>query len=352
MKINAGVVGCGNISRFHFSGLEKAGAKVSWVCDLNEKTARPWAEKFGAKYTANFMDIINDPEVNTVDVTAISPVHKPVCLAAINAGKAVICEKSLATNADDALEIVAAAEAKGTIFYTSYMKRFIPAVQKAKELMPSLGTIMSTSIRAYQHWGNVWENLPKEGFFSTPKNEPSAVIRNYGGGILVMGGSHILDLVCFLLGRPHRLYGSINIPEGSDFDIQGAALLETANGIVHYEALAHPLYRIGFLRDGWDERVEINGTNGRLEIYSAAWDQHDNKSSLLVHYDNNTGNATEYRYDNISPFDRAIMFFCDNISKRTQGTQSRVTGYDVDELISTITKSGKTHQAMDVNYRI
>ncbi len=353
MKINVGVVGCGSISRFHFSGLEKAGAQISWVCDLNKKTAQPWADKFGAKYTADYRDIINDPTVNTINVTAMSSAHKMICLDAISASKSIICEKTLATNADDALEIISAAKSKGTIFYTSYMKRFIPAVQQAKVLLPSMGRIISTSIRAYQHWGNLWEGVPKEGFFSTPTDgTPSNVVKNYGGGILVMGGSHILDLICFLLGRPSRLYSSMHYPEGSDFDVQAAALLETDNGIVHYEALAHPLYRIGFLRDGWDERVEINGTNGRLEIYSAAWDQHEHRASMLIHYDNATGNATEYRYDTVSPFDRAIAFFCDNISKRTQGTQPITTGYDVDELISHITQSGKTHLAMDVNYRI
>ncbi|MFA7160647.1 MAG: Gfo/Idh/MocA family oxidoreductase, partial [Kiritimatiellia bacterium] len=157
MNITAGVVGCGNISRFHFDGLEKAGVKIKWVCDLSPDAARPWAQKFKANYTADYMDIIRDPEVNLVDVTAISAIHKPVCLAAIRAGKAVVCEKTLAENARDALEIVQAAEKVQSIFYTSYMKRFIPAVEKAKELLPSLGRILSTHIRAYQGWGNLWD---------------------------------------------------------------------------------------------------------------------------------------------------------------------------------------------------
>ena len=72
MPITAGVIGCGNISRFHFSGLEKAGARIKWVCDLNEAAARPWAEKYGATYTADYHDLLADPEVNLVNVTPIS----------------------------------------------------------------------------------------------------------------------------------------------------------------------------------------------------------------------------------------------------------------------------------------
>ncbi len=352
MSVTVGVIGCGNISRFHFSGLEQAGAQVAWVCDLNEAAARPWADRFGAQYTPDWQEIVADPQVQLVDVTTISSIHKPMCLAAIAAGKAVVCEKTLATNADDALEIVQAAERAGTIFYTSYMKRFIPAVQQAKALMPSLGRILSTHIRAYQCWGDLWETRPTEGFFATGPDGTSQLVKNYGGGILVCGGSHILDLVGFFLGRPRRLYASMHWPEGRDYDLQAAALLETDNGVVHYEALAHPLHKIGFLRDGWDERIEINGTRGRLEIYSALWDDPEHKASLLIHTDNATGNATEYRTAPVSPFDRAIEFYCANVAHGRQGEQSRLTGYDVDELIAHIEQSARSGQAVDVNWRI
>ncbi|MDP6380324.1 MAG: Gfo/Idh/MocA family oxidoreductase, partial [Phycisphaerae bacterium] len=128
MALTAGVIGCGNIVRFHFSGLEKAGARVKWVCDISEDAARPWVEKTGAQYTTDYKQILADPEVDVVHVTLISTLHKQMCIDAINAGKAVVCEKTLATSADDALEIVSLAEKKQTLFYTSYMKRFIPAV--------------------------------------------------------------------------------------------------------------------------------------------------------------------------------------------------------------------------------
>jgi len=351
MSVTAGVIGCGYVSRFHFRALEKIGARVKWICDLDEARARPWVEKLGAQYAADYEAVVSDPEVDAVFVLTSAPTHKPICLSAIEAGRAVICEKTLAENADDAFEIVRRAEERGTIFYTSYMKRFIPAVEQAKDLLPRLGTIMSTHVRAYQPWGALWGEMPAEGFFHTPPGGQSTAVKNYGGGILIMGGSHILDLVNFFLGRPRRVCGSVYVPEGRDYDLRAAALLETDHGPVHFEALAHPLRRIGFLRDGWDERIEITGTAGRLEILSAFWDQVDTKASLLVHYDEATGNATEYRYPPTSPFERAVAFFCANIEKRTQGAQSRVTGYEVDELIATIQRSSATGRAVEVAWR-
>jgi hypothetical protein len=129
-------------------------------------------------------------------------------------------------------------------------------------------------------------------------------------------------------------------------------LLETENGVVNFDVWSHPLGKIGFLRDGWDERVEINGTGGRLELYSAQWDNPLNKASLLLHYDNASGNVTEYRYDAVSPFDAAVAYFCRNIEAGAQGTQPRTTGYDVDELIAHIQRSSGYGQALDIAWRL
>ncbi len=349
--LKVGLIGCGYISKFHCSGYEKAAAKITRVCDVRMEAAKTVADKYGAKASTDYKELIADPEIDVIDIMTNTQSHKEICLAAIAAGKKVVCEKTLASTAADAFEIVKAAEAKKSLFYTSYMKRFIPAAAKAKELMPSLGRIVSTHIRAYQCWGDLWTKMPDEGMAHTPKNGMSALRKNLGGGILYAGGSHILDLVLFFLGRPHRLYGSVYTPEGRDYDLQAAALLETSNGIVHYEALIHNLKKIGFLRDSWDERVEINGLEGRLEIYSSQWDNPYNKASLLVHYDNHTGHATEYRFDAISPFDEAIGFFCRNFETGEQGTQSRFTGYEVDELIEHIMTSATEHRALEVAWR-
>ena len=139
MSIVAGVVGCGGISRFHFAALEKLGVRVKWVCDLVETAAKPYAAKFQAAYTPDYHSILADPEVNVVFILTISSTHKRMCLDAIRAGKAVVCEKTLAENPADALEIVRAAEAQQTIFYTSYMKRFIPRWSRPKSCCPPWG---------------------------------------------------------------------------------------------------------------------------------------------------------------------------------------------------------------------
>ena len=349
MDLNAGIIGCGSISKFHFSGLEKAGVRIKWVCDLDEKVSAPWAEKYSAQATKDYREILADPETDLVNVTTISTAHPAICTDAIKAGKHVICEKTLAESAEDSLAIVKAAEASDKNFYTSYMKRFIPAVEKAKELLPSLGRVFNAHVRAYQGWGQPWKNPAPTSWFFTPPDGPSIIRKKYGGGILVCGGSHLLDLSNFLVGTPHKLHGSMWIPEGKDYDMHAGALMETDNGVVHFDTWAHALGRtIGFLHDGWDEVVEINGEYGRLVILSCTWTDVKTKSSLLIHHDGKTGQTTTHSFAPVSPFDRAMEFFCDNIRKGTQGTQSKRTGYEVDKLIASIKESASSGASVDI----
>jgi len=232
------------------------------------------------------------------------------------------------------------------------MKRFIPAMEQAKKLLPSLGLILSTHMQTYQPWGDLWGANPASGFFHTPENGMSQIRQNYSGGILFCGGSHLIDLILFLLGRPHKLYATMRFPEERDYELQASAFFETDNGVVFFEALAHPHTKTGFLHDGWDESMKIIGVNGTLTLYSSAWDNVETKAPMLLHYDNDSGQNIEYLYEPESPFERAIKYFCDNIKNGCQGGQSRLTGYEVDEILEHFKQSASTGQPKEINYRI
>ena len=352
MTITAGVIGCGAISEFHFSGLAKYGARVKKVCDLSREAVKKRAVGFDAEHTDNYMDIINDSDIDVVFVLVFSPLHKNVCRAAIEAGKAVICEKTLTTNAADSAELVSLAKEYGVIFYTSYMKRFFPAVQKMREIIPLLGTLITTHARVYQYWGNLWKAVPDEGFFAVDKGE-SQVVHKFGGGILTCGGSHILDMLLYLLGRPDGLLGSVYYPDGADYDLRSSAIMETAkNGVIHFDAVGHPLSTIGFLHDGWDERIEINGVQGKLEVLFPEWNKFTVKSPRLIYYNAQTRETVQYDYDPVSPFELAVDFFLSNIEKGVQGDQSILTGYEVDELIESILISSKQKRYMEIAWKL
>ncbi|MCD9024870.1 Gfo/Idh/MocA family protein [Cohnella silvisoli] len=339
MRPKFGIIGCGNISRFHFNGLEKAGADIVYISDIHEPAAKPYVDKYKAKYSPDYKDVIADPEVTVVSVLTSAKYHKEICLAALRAGKDVICEKTMANDGAESIEIAQAAKTSGRLFYTSYMKRFFPAVQKAKELLPQLGRLFSAQARAYQNWGDSLYELDNG-------DGQQWILDAYGGAVIKCAGSHMIDMTLHLLGRPDSLYAHIDYISNSRVDRKANALFEYANGMVaHYETAVHPLTRVGYERNSWDEKLEINGVNGRLEIYTILWDQPENNGALLVHYDNATESSTEYRYPSLDPFEAEMAYFHTCLTDRKQGQPDVIDGMNVDLVIEAMGISAAQRKA-------
>lgn len=343
--VRVGVIGCGSISRFHLRGYEKAGAQVAHVCDLRQDAAIAAAAPFGARASTDYRELLADPNVDLVSVTTVASAHKAICLDAMAAGKGVVCEKTLTDNPADSAEIARASDASGLFCATAYMKRYFPAMQQAREMLAGMGEIISIHARSWQPW-DLWNCEIGEWFAA-----PSAVVRNYGGGVLVCGGSHILDLIHWLGGRPSHLCGDVHVREGMDFDIRANALLWLdQGGIVNFEACWHPLTRAGYERNGWDERLEINTAKGRLDLYTVKWDLPENNGMLLVHQDGATGTSTEYRFPAVNPFDYEMAEMLRRFEAGAKPAPSAWDGYVVDELIAHIGESSRTGQRLAIRW--
>lgn len=344
MKTKFGIVGCGNISRFHFNGLEKAGAEIVHIADINEAAAKPWVDKFGAKFSTNYDDLINDPEVTVVSILTGSKFHKDIALKAITAGKDVICEKTMMDNALEAAEVAKAAADSGVLFFSAFMKRFFPASVKAKELIPALGRIFSAQVRSYQPWGNFYEadDVGDFGF----------VLSTYGGAVTKCAGSHMLDMMMFLLGRPESLYAHIDYIPGTEFDRKATALFEYKGGMTaSFETATHPLKKIGYEKNSWDEFIQINGVNGRIDLYTVMWDQPENNGALLVYYNNEDETSTEYRFEAVNPFDIEMKYIHECLASRVQGDPTVVDGFNVDAVIETMAESARNKASITIDWK-
>jgi predicted dehydrogenase len=344
MKPKFGIVGCGNISKFHFNGLEKAGAEIVHIADINEAAAKPWVDKFGAKFSTDYDDLINDPEVTVVSILTGSKFHKDIALKAITAGKDVICEKTMMDNGAEAAEVAKAAADSGVLFFSAFMKRFFPASVKAKELMPALGRIFSAQVRSYQPWGNFYEADDTGDF--------GFVLSTYGGAVTKCAGSHMLDMMMFLLGRPERLYAHIDYIPGTEFDRKATALFAYKEGMTaSFEAATHPLKKIGYEKNSWDECIQINGVNGRIDLYTVMWDQPENNGALLVYYNNEDETSTEYRFEAVNPFDIEMKYIHECLTNRVQGDPTVVDGFNVDVVIETMTESARDKISITIDWK-
>lgn len=344
MKPKYGIIGCGSISRFHFNGLKKAGAEIVHIADINEQAAAPYVKESVARFSTDYIKVVNDPEVTAVSVLTSSKHHREICLAALKAGKDIICEKTMMDNASEAEEVARAVLSSDRLFFTAFMKRFFPAVKKAKELLPSLGRLFSTQVRAYQNWGNFYE-LDNAG-------EYGWILRNYGGAVIKCAGSHMIDMTLYFLGRPESLYAHVDYVPGSKLDRKASVIFEYENGMTaNFETAVHPLKKVGYERNSWDEYMQINGVNGRLDIYTVMWDHPENNGALLVHYDNEKETSTEYRFATMNPFDAEMAYFNECLKQRKQASPTVVDGFNVDTVIGAITESSQRKAPVKIDWR-
>lgn len=153
-SIGVGVVGCGFVGRgAHvpaFSAME--GARLAAVADPDSKRREKAAAKF--KVEASYDDfhrLVQDPKVDAVVVAVPTPLHTEVALAAIEAGKHVLCEMPLAASLAEADRLIEAADNKKVILMPGLTFRFTPNYVKAKEMIQngSIGKPSSILYREY-----------------------------------------------------------------------------------------------------------------------------------------------------------------------------------------------------------
>jgi predicted dehydrogenase len=335
MEPAIGVIGCGNISRFHFQGLKKTGAHVVHIADMNEKAAEPYVKETGARFSKDYHDVLRDGEVDTVFVLTNAKTHLPFCTEALKAGKNVVCEKTMTNNEKEARELVRAVESSGKIFFTAFMKRFFSAAKKAKELIPSLGHILGAQVRAYQNWGiDVYGMKDISPYLS--------ILDSYGGAVLKCAGSHMLDMTAFLLGKPSGLSAYVDFFPDTNFDRKATVLFDYPGGAaVQFETAIHTLTKVGYERNSWDEWIKIEGTEGRLALYTVMWDHPENNGPLLLHYDNRTESRTEFRFSAENPFDAEVAYIMECLRNGRQGKPDVNDGFLVDCMIDSIFMSAR-----------
>jgi predicted dehydrogenase len=120
-------------------------AELAWACDIDEDALELVRSRYsGVRTTTDVAEILSDPSVDAVIVSTPTTTHATVSLAALSAGKHVLCEKPLAENTSECDEVIAAAEESGCILMVGHTFIFNPAVRRMRELIAndSIGRIL------------------------------------------------------------------------------------------------------------------------------------------------------------------------------------------------------------------
>jgi predicted dehydrogenase len=107
------------------------------ICaDEVESRARSSAERFGfERYTTDWQQVIADPDVHAVNITAPNNLHLPIAVAAARAGKHILCEKPVGRNPEETAVIEREARKTGVLTFVGYNYRWAPLVQYSKQLL-------------------------------------------------------------------------------------------------------------------------------------------------------------------------------------------------------------------------
>ncbi len=347
-KIKAAVIGVGSISQEHINGyLNNENVELYAFCDINEARLYEKAEKYGVDKSRCFTDkdemLKALPEIDIVSVTTWNSAHAECSIAALNAGKNVICEKPMAMNAQEAMLMKEAADKNGKLLQIGFVRRYGNDCKVVKDFINAgnLGEIYYSKATYLRRNGN------PGGWFGDKSRS--------GGGPLIDLGVHVIDLVRFLLGKPQpvSVYGAtfqklFNRPDTiktrgykaadagkndiCDVEDLATAMIRFDNGaVLHIEAA----FCLNLKKDEGD--IQLFGTKGgckldpQVELYTEM-------NNYLVNVEFNENTALSF--DGL--FQNEIDHFVDCCLGKAECIAPAQDGVDMMRILDAVYESART----------
>jgi predicted dehydrogenase len=193
-KLKAAVIGTGFMGRTHVEAIRRLGnIEVVAVVANTEEEARGFANSANIDWaTADVNSVLSDEHIDAVHVCTPNNTHFPIAMAALKAGKHVLCEKPLALSAGEAQQMYELAESRGLCNATNHNLRYYPVVQQIRRMIENgdLGEVLVVQGTYSQDWL----------LYDTDFNW--RILKEANGPLRVTGdiGSHWMDMVQHLTG--------------------------------------------------------------------------------------------------------------------------------------------------------
>jgi len=205
-KLKIGVIGCGGIAnQKHMPSLAKLTdlGEMTAFCDVVEERARKAAQEFGtpdARVYTDYKELLQDQSIDVVHVLTPNLQHSFITVAALEAGKHVMCEKPMAINSEEAKKMLEAAQRTGKKLTIGYQNRFRDDSQVLHQASQAgeFGEVYFAKAHAIRR-----RAVPTWGVFLD--------VEQQGGGPLIDIGTHALDLTLWCMDnyKPLSVTGSV-----------------------------------------------------------------------------------------------------------------------------------------------
>lgn len=190
---NVAVIGAGAIGHDHIKSFQShPAAKVVALAEVSPERGREAADKFDIpELVTDYKTLLAHDDIDVISIALPNYLHAPVGLEALQAGKNVMIDKPIATNAADAAKLVEEAKKQGVLLMVGQNQRMTPTVQTAKQLIlrGDLGEVYHAKTQMLRRSG-----IPRIGSWFTQT-------KFSGGGATYDIGVHALDRALYLMGE-------------------------------------------------------------------------------------------------------------------------------------------------------
>lgn len=245
-----GLIGASTIAEQHMIGAIRAtGGEVAAVVSTTSARARDYAARHGIPAAGDSLSLVlDDPSIGAVYISSTNEKHHAQALAAIAAGKHVLCEKPLAMTAAEAAEMVRAAKAAGVTFATNHHLRCSGSHRAIRDLIAQgrIGRVLSLRLFHAVH-------LP-------PHLQGWRIVNpDAGGGVIPDITVHDADVARFLLGETPvsvvAQMGASGMGQGVEDSAMSVWTMPSGAMVMSHESFTHPFAGSG---------LEVHGTEGSI----------------------------------------------------------------------------------------
>lgn len=257
-KIRIGIIGCGVVAPMHLASYRKlADVELAWACDLVEAKARHMADTYGIeKTTTDFRQVLQDTSVAGVSICTDHASHAPLAVAALKAGKHVLCEKALSsTTAKMNAMLAAHAKHPALVFEGVFQHRFDPITRYLKRLVDegTFGTILTAGMQV--------RCLRTNAYYQTDKWRGTWDME--GGSVLINQAIHFIDAIAWIMGGVESVCGTCaNLAHQGVIETEDtatAALRFKSGSLGTIEATCASHF-------DWETTLLIHGVAGSVEV--------------------------------------------------------------------------------------
>lgn len=271
--MNWGIIGLGNIAHLFVQDLLLVKeASIGAVASRNQSKANRFAEKYKvAKAYGNYQALLKDPDIDIIYIATPHNSHEQLSIAALEAGKHVLCEKPLAVNQSQVQQMIAVAQEEGRFLMEAFWAKFNPSIKKVLALIDK-GVI-----------GAVNYVNADFTFYREDPDDSRMLNMDLAGGSLLDMGVYPLFLAYSIFGNPEQILATGRFHQ-TGADIQTAAILKFKNGIANMMS--------GFVSQS-DMVAKIYGTKGRIYLHPY-W--HETQGFTLIEGNDGNTKTTKMHY--------------------------------------------------------